>query len=384
MKSDAIPAQTEVAIIGGGVIGLCAAWQLARAGVEACVFERSEAGKSASWAAAGMLAPQAEVGFEEINFLKLGQESLSLYPQYLAELREDSGMDVRLDTRGTLMIALDRDDREALRREFDFRKRIGLAVEWLTASEARELEPLLSPKVASAIWLPDDYQIDNQALIMALREALVARGGKLYEQTLVERVELEQGKAVGIATRAGIVRAKFVVLAAGAWSREIAGVPEDALPPVRPVKGQILTLKMTQQLTLTRVIRSPRVYLAPKLDGRLIIGATSEEKGFDTTPTAGGALMLLQEAFEAVPAIYELSIEEMRVGLRPGSRDNEPLIGESPVKNLFVATGHYRHGILLAPVTAKAIAALLLSKPVSSRILPFSPLRFLNTPTTST
>lgn len=384
MKSDAIPAQTEVAIIGGGVIGLCAAWQLARAGVEACVFERSEAGKSASWAAAGMLAPQAEVGFEEINFLKLGQESLSLYPQYLAELREDSGMDVRLDTRGTLMIALDRDDREALRREFDFRKRIGLAVEWLTASEARELEPLLSPKVASAIWLPDDYQIDNQALIMALREALVARGGKLYEQTLVERVELEQGKAVGIATRAGIVRAKFVVLAAGAWSREIAGVPEDALPPVRPVKGQILTLKMTQQLTLTRVIRSPRVYLAPKLDGRLIIGATSEEKGFDTTPTAGGALMLLQEAFEAVPAIYELSIEEMRVGLRPGSRDNEPLIGESPVKNLFVATGHYRHGILLAPVTAKAIAALLLSKPVSSRILPFSPLRFLTTPTTST
>ncbi|MFN3385744.1 MAG: glycine oxidase ThiO [Candidatus Thermochlorobacter sp.] len=375
--------QTEVAIIGGGIIGLSTAWQLARAGVEVCVFERSEAGKSASWAAAGMLAPQAEVGFEEINFLRLGQESLALYPKFLEELKEDAGLDVQLDTRGTLMIALDRDDREALRREFEFRKSIGLAVEWITASEARELEPLLSPKVTSAIWLPNDYQIDNQALILALRRALIARGSTLYEHTAVERVETYQGKVVGLLTSAGQVEAKYVVLAAGAWSNEIAGLPEEARPTVRPVKGQILTLKMTKQLRMTKVVRSPRVYLAPKLDGRLIIGATSEEKGFDTIPTAGGMLTLLEEAFEAVPAIYELGIEEMRVGLRPGSRDNEPLIGESSVKNLLIATGHYRHGILLAPVTAKAIAALILGEPVSKTLLPFSPNRFLTSTMTA-
>ncbi|PIO47186.1 MAG: glycine oxidase ThiO [[Chlorobium] sp. 445] len=375
--------QTEVAIIGGGIIGLSTAWQLARAGVEVCVLERSEAGKSASWAAAGMLAPQAEVGFEEINFLRLGQESLALYPKFLEELREDSGLDVQLDMRGTLMIALDRDDREALRREFEFRKSIGLAVEWITTSEARELEPLLSPKVTSAIWLPNDYQIDNQGLILALRKALIVRGGKLYEQTAVERVEIDQGKVVGVVTRAGDVNAKSVVLAAGAWSHKLAGLPEEVRPAVRPVKGQILTLKMTEQLRMTKVVRSPRVYLAPKLDSRLIIGATSEEKGFDTVPTAGGVLTLLEEAFEAVPAIYELSIEEIRVGLRPGSRDNEPLIGESLVKNLFIATGHYRHGILLAPVTAKALVAMIQGEPVSKTLLPFRPSRFLTTSTTT-
>jgi glycine oxidase len=360
------------------------AWQLARAGVETVVFERSEAGKSASWAAAGMLAPQAEVGFEELNFLKLGQESLALYPQFLAELSEDSAMTVALDTRGTLMVALDRDDREALRREFEFRKKIGLAVEWLSGSEARELEPLLSAKVTSAIWLPDDGQIDNQALIVAIREALVRRGGKIYEQTPVERIEIEQGKVTGVIIGSGKVKAKQVVLAAGAWSREIGGLPEAVLPAVRPVKGQIVTLKMSEPLVLTKVIRSPRVYLAPKFDGRLIVGATSEEKGFDTKPTAGGVLTLLDEAYEAVPAIYELPMEEVRVGLRPGSRDNEPLIGESAIKNLFIATGHYRHGILLAPVTAYAIAAQMLGKAVSENLLPFHPARFQKTVSHST
>jgi glycine oxidase len=378
------PTQTEVAVIGGGIIGLSVAWQLARAGVETVVFERSEAGKSASWAAAGMIAPQAEVGFEELNFLKLGQESLALYPQFLAELSEDSAMTVALDTRGTLMVALDRDDREALRREFEFRKKIGLAVEWLSGSEARELEPLLSAKVTSAIWLPDDGQIDNQALIVAIREALVRRGGKIYEQTPVERIEIEQGKVTGVIIGSGKVKAKQVVLAAGAWSREIGGLPEAVLPAVRPVKGQIVTLKMSEPLVLTKVIRSPRVYLAPKFDGRLIVGATSEEKGFDTKPTAGGVLTLLDEAYEAVPAIYELPMEEVRVGLRPGSRDNEPLIGESAIKNLFIATGHYRHGILLAPVTAYAIAAQMLGKAVSENLLPFHPARFQKTVSHST
>ncbi|MCS7210239.1 MAG: FAD-dependent oxidoreductase, partial [Chloroherpetonaceae bacterium] len=162
---------------------------------------------------------------------------------------------------------------------------------------------------------------------------------------------------------------------------EIGGIPDEAVPAVRPVKGQVLTLKMTTQIRLEKVVRSPRVYLAPKFDGRLTIGATSEEMGFDVTPTAGGVMTLLDEAYEAVPAIYELPIEEVSVGLRPASRDNEPLVGESPVKNLFIATGHYRHGILLAPITSYALAAMMCGEPVPESLVPFRPTRFLSTHT---
>ncbi|MDW8466901.1 MAG: glycine oxidase ThiO [Chloroherpetonaceae bacterium] len=349
--------------------------------MQVVVFERSEAGKSASWAAAGMLAPQAEVGFENLHLLRLGQESLALYPQFLAELKEDSGREVALDKRGTLMISLDRDDTEALRREFAFRKKIGLPVEWLSGSEAREREPLLSPKIAAAIWLAQDYQIDNREVMRALRDAFVQRGGLLFEYQPVERVLVEQSTVVGIKVKSGAVRARQVVVAAGCWSREIGGIPDEAVPAVRPVKGQVLTLKMTTQIQLEKVVRSPRVYLAPKFDGRLTIGATSEEMGFNVTPTAGGVMTLLDEAYEAVPAIYELPIEEVSVGLRPASRDNEPLVGESPVKNLFIATGHYRHGILLAPITSYALAAMMCGEPVPESLVPFRPTRFLSTHT---
>lgn len=375
-----LPDTVEVAVVGGGIIGLGVAWQLQRRGISVAVFERSEAGKSASWAAAGMLAPQAEAGFENLHLLRLGQDSLALYPTFLAELKEDSGRDVVLDTRGTLMIGLDRDDTEALRREFNFRKKIGLPVEWLSGSAARELEPLLSPKVAAAIWLAQDYQVDNRELMRALRDAFMQRGGQLFEYHAVERILIENGVVVGIRVKNSTVKARQVVLAAGCWSRDIGGVPDDALPSIRPVKGQVLTLKMTEQIRLEKVVRSPRVYLAPKLDGRLTVGATSEEMGFDTTPTAGGVLTLLDEAYDAVPAIYELAIEEVSVGLRPASRDNEPLIGDSTVKNLFIATGHYRHGILLAPITSYALAALMLGEPVPESLLPFKPTRFHSTP----
>ncbi len=380
-KND-LPSSVDVAVIGGGIIGLSVAWQLLRAGVETIVLEKNVVGKAASWAAAGMLAPLAEVGFEELEFLKLGRESLAMYPTFLAELDADSGIAVPLDRRGTLMVSLDRDDTAELRRLFEFRKKLSLPVRWLSGAEARDEEPLLSPKVAAAINLPDDYQIDNRELLVALEQAVLKRGGKLYEQTPVKKIIVESGRAVGLQIDAGEqrqIRATKIVVAAGCWSSLIGGIAQDMLPPVRPVKGQILTLRMTTDIVLTKVIRSPRVYLAPKFDGRLVIGATSEEKGFDTAPTAGAQLLLLEEAFDAVPAVYELALEETRVGLRPASRDNEPLIGESPIAQLYYATGHYRHGILLAPATSYAIAAMLTKKKVSEALAPFSPSRFRNT-----
>jgi glycine oxidase len=378
---NSLPSSVDVAIVGGGIIGLSIAWQLARAGVETVVVEKNTVGRAASWAAAGMLAPLAEVGFEELEFLKLGRESLAMYPTFLAELEVDSGAAVPLDRRGTLMVSLDRDDTAELRRLFEFRKKLSLPVRWLSGAEARDEEPLLSPKVAAAIDLPDDYQIDNRELLVALEQAVLKCGGKLCEHTSVEKIIVESGRAVALqldGEEQRQISAAKIVVAAGCWSSLIGGLAKDKLPPVRPVKGQILTLRMTTDIALTKVVRSPRVYLAPKFDGRLVVGATSEEMGFDTAPTAGAQLFLLEEAFDAVPAVYELALEEMRVGLRPASRDNEPLIGESPIAQLYYATGHYRHGILLAPATSYAMAAMLTGKKVPEALAPFSPSRFFN------
>jgi glycine oxidase len=321
-----------------------------------------------------MLAPNAEVGFEEIDFLKFGEKSLALYPQFLAELKADSDIDVPLDPCGTLMIGLDRDDAAYLKRLYEFRKQLGLAAEWVGASTARDWVELLSPKVSSAMWLPTDAQIDNRALVGALRTAFVRQGGALLEQESVIAINLTN-KSIALESQKTI-SSKKIALAAGAWSREIKGLENELRPPIRPVKGQILTLAMTADIKLSRVIRSPRVYIAPKFDGRLVVGATTEEKGFDETLTAGGVLELLQEAYEAVPSIYELPLLEARAGLRPASRDNEPMIGESAVPNFYYAVGHYRHGILLAPATAYEMTAHILGEPLSAEALPFEPKRF--------
>ncbi|MFQ3598855.1 MAG: glycine oxidase ThiO [Chloroherpetonaceae bacterium] len=370
-----LPKKCDVVIVGGGIIGLSIGWQLLRRGIEVTLIEKGEAGKAASWLAAGMLAPNAEVGFEEINFLKFGEKSLSLYPMFLDELREDSGIAVPLDECGTLMIALDRDDREYLKRLYDFRKSLKLPAEWLSGIEARNLEPMLSPKVVSGLWLTNDAQIDNRLLVSALKQAFLNKGGTLIEQCPVHSVDVS---ANTLQTEIGAIQFSRLVLAIGCWSRHIDGIPDEHLPPVRPVKGQILTLQMSQDLTLSKVIRSPRVYLAPKHDGRLVVGATSEERGFDESITAGGVLDLLQEGYEAVPAIYEMTLQEVRVGLRPASRDNEPILGESPYPNIFYATGHYRHGILLAPITALEMSNYLLNGVFSDEAKPFLASRFFH------
>jgi glycine oxidase len=366
-----------VCIVGGGVIGLAIGWRLSRKGAAVAVFDRNAAGRGASWVAAGMLAPLSEVGFEDEGFLSLGQESLRLYPRFLEELQEDARVEIRLDTRGTLILGLDRDDAERLRRLCEFREHLGLPVKWLSGTEAREIEPLVSPRATSAIWIPDDHQVDNRGLVDALKTALQKCGGILKEDHPVSEVLTQGGRVRGVRTDEGDVEATCVVIAAGCWSKQLGGIPKDLLPPVRPVKGQIITLRADETYGFSRVVRAPDAYLVPKGDGRVILGASEEDMGFDTTVTAGAIYRLLERGWRAVPSIYDLPILEIVAGLRPGSRDHEPIVGKTSMEGLYYATGHYRHGILLAPATACEISDLILEGKSSEVFAPFGPTRFL-------
>lgn len=372
----------RVIIVGGGVIGLSIGWQLAKVGCGVSIYERNYAGRSASWSAAGMLAPLAEVHFEEKALLQLGNLSLQLYPEWVEALEVDSGMSVGYRTEGTLIVGLDQDDARELKHLYESQQFLNLPCKWLTGSEAREMEPLLSPKVTAAIFSPNDHQVDNRLMVEALIVAYQRAGGSLYENMPVEKIEIRDVKARGVWVEGVLDNGDVIVLAAGCWSNEIEGLPGIVKPPLRPVKGQILALQMEAGVILQKVIRTIRakyltdVYLAPKNDARLVIGATNEEMGFDTRLTAGGLFELLRGAWEAVPGVYDLPIVETWTGLRPGSRDNAPILGETAVENLVMATGHYRNGILLAPVTAREIASLVLTGQTSEVIAPFQLSRF--------
>jgi len=365
----------RVAVIGGGIIGLSCAWRLARDGHRVTLFERDDTGHGASRVAGGMLAPISEVGFEDEDFLLLAQESLARYPSFLDEVAEDGGHRVALDTRGALIVALDRDDVESIRREYNFRYSLDLPVHWLGGSDARDIEPLLSSRVVAAMSIPDDAQVDNREVVAALDAACRALGVEIRENSAVESVETSAGRCTGVVANGNTHEADVVIVAAGAWSAHIGGIPESCVPPVRPVKGQIVELRMDPDNPVTRVVRAPDVYILPKGDGRLLLGATQEEMGFDFTVTAGPVMRLIERAWEAMPLVYELELENVGVGLRPGSRDNLPVIGQTELPGLVMATGHFRHGILLAPLTADLVAQGLRDGFASQRAA-FSPARF--------
>lgn len=366
----------KIGIIGGGIIGLSIGWQLARRGADVTLFERNRVGREASRVAAGMLAPYAEVGFEEIELMELGQESLRLYPRFLDELSEDTNNLPRFNRCGTLLAGIDRDDTEQLKRLYDFREELKLTVEFITGTAAREREPLLSPNVVSAVWLPEDAEIDNRQLLKNVREAFEQQGGALREESEVKNVQVAGGTVCGLATNSSEFQFDTVVLAAGSWARHIEGIPRHLRPPVRPVKGQIITLRKTGDCPLKGTVRSPRVYMVPKEDGTIRLGATTEEKGFDKTPTAGGQKELLEDGWEVIPSIFDLPLIETSVGLRPASRDHSPVIGETDIRGLFYATGHYRHGILMTPVTVYTLVNEILEGTRSEWLSSFRPQRF--------
>ncbi len=376
--TSAIAKRPRIAIIGAGVIGLGIAWRLAgRATVT--VFDRGQAGSGASHAAAGMLAACCEAEPGEEALVALGRDSQARWPAFAEELRRASGIDVELRQEGTLVLALTADDQAEIAQRLEFQRRLDLPLEWLSPAATRAREPHLAGKIAGALFSPQDHQVDNRKLVQALRIAAAAAGATIHEHRPVEEIVVQGGRARGVRFEDGtIAAADSVVLAAGAWSRGIAGLPPDRRPPVRPVKGQMLALRMDAAAPLlSHVLWAPGAYLVPRRDGRLIVGGTVEEKGFDATITAGGMLTLLEAAWRAVPAVEELLIDEMWVGHRPGSRDDAPILGRGPLDGLFYATGHHRNGILLAPVTADAMARLVLDDVVEPAIKPFGLERFL-------
>jgi glycine oxidase len=371
-----------VAIIGAGVVGLGIAWRLAARGVAVSVFDRGAAGQGATHAAAGMLAACAEAEPGEESLVALGRDSQARWPAFAEALQQASGIDVELRREGTLVIALTSDDQARLFHHLEFQRKLDLPLEWISAAETRRREPHLAGKLAGAVFSPQDHQVDNRKLAAALGVAARAAGASINEHTPVAAISSQGHRVDGVVLADGRKHAAdTVVLAAGAWSRGVASsipdLPARSLPPVRPIKGQMLALRMDPAAPLiNHVIWGPGIYLVPRRDGRLIAGATVEEKGFDTTITAGGLLTLLEAAWRAVPAIEELPIDEMWVGHRPGSRDDAPILGPGPLDGLIYATGHHRNGILLAPVTADAIARLVLDGTLDPAIRPFGIERF--------
>jgi len=368
-----------VLIVGGGTIGLSIGWRLARAGRAVIVFDRAVAGRGTSWLAAGMLAPDAELQFEELELYAFNRESLDRWPRFARELEADSEQSVDYRDEGTLIVADDRDSAEALRRLYDFQREHDLNVDWLTGEEAREIEPFLAPRLSAAIHAPFDHQVDNRKLVEALKEALQNTGGTLREHAPVDKIEPDAEAPAVVLGDGTRIEGSAVVLAAGPWSRGVNGLERPHRPPVRPVKGQMLQLQMELPFDLQHVVRGPDAYLAPKSDGRLLVGATSEEMGFDTQVTAGGLYDVLEGGWEIVPGIYDLPVTETWAGLRPSTRDHAPLIGRSAAPGVVFATGHYRHGVLLTPITAEEVAHLLRTGETSPWIEPFSPQRFTST-----
>jgi glycine oxidase len=371
----------DVAVIGAGIIGATIAWRCAQRGLQVALLDAAP-GSGASRVAAGMLAPVAEAAYGEQQMLQLCQESAKRYPAFLAEIQEGPTPVTRTSA-GTVVVALGDDDQRELARLHAVYTELGLQVATLSATDCRRLEPLLTPHLRGGLALADEHAVDPRELHAAVLVAAERAG-----------VQLARRRVSGLCTRAGAVTgvllddeiapAGSVVLATGAWSGvpgHLAGLPRHLLPPVRPVKGDVLRLRGEPgPEALRHLVRGwvhgSQVYAVPYGDGRVVVGATSDERGFDPAVSTEGVYELLRDALAIVPALGQLELVEVSTGFRPGTPDNAPLIGATALPGLLLATGHYRNGILLAPVTADAIAALLADEPPPASTNDFSPLRF--------
>jgi glycine oxidase len=363
----------DLVVVGAGAIGLASAWRAAQRGLRVCVLDRAEPGAGASCTAAGILAPETDTEPGREPFVALVHRSAELYPGFVAELEAETGRDVGYERCGTLLVALDRDEVAVVRRELDLHRRLGSHATWLAASECRRLEPGLAPACAGGLLVSGEGHVDPRRLVPALVAAIRARGGEVRGGAAVTGEVVEGGVLRGVRTAdGGEVRGERVLLAAGAWSAACALGEEPV--PVRPVKGQIVRLRADPSaLPAERLVHTERIYVVSRRTGEVLVGATVEERGFDTQVTAGGVHDLLREAYRALPEIAELELVEASAGLRPATPDGDPILGEWGERGLLVAVGHYRNGILLAPITAGAVAALLTGEAPPPETLPFDP-----------
>jgi glycine oxidase len=367
---------SEVLIIGGGVIGLSIARELKRAGAEkVTILEKGRAGQEASWAAAGMLGPQAEA-HEADTFFKMCSESRDLYPRLATDLLEETGVDIELDTTGTLYLSFDEGSSEQLRERYRWQTAADLAVEALTAEEVIEAEPHVSPAVQLGLYFPNDWQVENRRLLFALGRYAELSGIEIRSGSEVSGIVVENGRAVGARTVDGETRADVVILATGAWTSLIQ-VGTQAMPfDVRPLRGQIVAFEPEERL-FEHVIYSHRGYLVPRKDGRVLAGSTSEGVGFEKATTDEAAVELREVAAEIATEFRTMPITDHWAGLRPFAGDGLPVLGNIPgIGDLYVATAHYRNGILLAPLTAELIARTVLCGEGSEYFSEYGPARF--------
>ena len=364
----------DAVVIGAGLIGLSCAWRLRRRGLSVLVIDRApRAGAGASDVAAGMLAPVTEADFGEEALLRVNRLGRERWPAFAAELEEHTGLPTGFRESGALVVAADRDDAEALRRLYHFHRELGLETEWLPPRRCRREEPALSPRIAGGILAHDDAHADPRATVRALERA----AGEVALGVEVEAVEHAGERVTGVRTAAGPIECEAVIVAAGAWSASLA--PDGAGPPVRPVKGQIVELRTRAGMDepLSRIVRTPRCYMLARGDGRMVLGATVEEQGFDTTVTADGVYRLLEAAWEVLPEVGELELVGARAGLRPGTPDNGAVVGpDDALTGLVWATGHWRNGVLLAPLTGEAVAGLVAGDGLPDEVAPLAPGRF--------
>ena len=382
MASPAVPERVDVAVVGGGVIGLSVGWRLARHGLAVAIFDAGPAGGGTSSAATGMLAAGAEHEPGGDALLALCRESLALWPTFRDDLEADAGIAIDYRETGTLVVAVGRDEVERLRARHALQIRAGLDARWMSASAVLDLEPGLRPNVSGGIFCPGDHQVDPRLTLAALRAAFLARGGILVEGATAERLDRSGGAVTGVVAGGRTCRAGTVVMASGAAAAVGGLLPEALHLPLRPLKGQSIALRArprfgrNQPLPVDHVVWTAEVHIAPKSDGRMIVGATVEEAGFDAHVTAGGLYALLEGVRRVLPGVEEMAVEGVWAGFRPTTEDDAPALGASAVPGLTFAAGHHRNGYLLAPVTAQALESLIVEGAVAGAAAGFGIGRF--------
>ena len=365
VPSQAPPARVDVAVVGGGVIGLSVGWRLARRGLAVAVFDAGPAGGGTSSAATGMLAAAAEHEAGGDALLGLCNESLALWPAFRDALEADAGQFIDYGTQGTLVVAVGRDEVDRLRARHALQRKAGLDARWMGSSALLDLEPGLRPNVTGGIFCPGDHQVDPRLMLAALRAAYLARGGLLVEGAIVERLDMSGGAVTGVVVDGQLCRASTTIVASGAAAASGGLLPAGLHLPLRPLKGQSMALRSrpqfgrNQPLPVEHVVWTSEVHIAPKADGRMIVGATVEEAGFDPHVTAGGLYALLEGVRRVLPGVEEMAVEGVWTGFRPTTEDDAPALGTCSVPGLAFAVGHHRNGYLLAPVTAHALETLV-------------------------